>query len=439
MKSKKSSESDENHYGEDDENDNDSSKVHRKRKRNPKRNRTQDENGDGKKPTTVVDSNSKPITIDVDDDDDDDDGSDRKVDTSSTNNNDEICQTGETNETNPKRKEEGMKNHPNDTLDNPQMNKKMNLKGQKQKQDHDEKHSMEALLSIPLKYILRKTSKGRNQHQQLLSKTEATAFLQISNLAYELDILVQMATSALYKSHLAKQLSSRITPSPSSPYSYYHYYLQPIHVLLKIHGETIPHQILQHVQTNMERILLVEFPVLSQILHQSSEQNWSVSNALDLHQMDTVGDDSDESDDDDETKHGSDNHSGGSKKKKKKRKNNVNQLGREKGILAELEEEVCKRMNGLIEMANMNHQCVTGGSGVGADDSDNKMDMDVDVDDTTDADIFDLMTAPKYKKEEGDGCDDDDKQFMSMARLCRNLFSDDDTENGLQHEFDDGK
>jgi len=108
----------------------------------------------------------------------------------------------------------------------------------KQEQQGGGHPSIQALLSVPLKYILRKTSNikinkvssnhshdrnikntangKRKKEQLLLSKIEASAFIQLSNLAHEIDVLLYMLSSALHKSHVTKELSRLIsTPRPT--------------------------------------------------------------------------------------------------------------------------------------------------------------------------------------------------------------------------------
>lgn len=278
---------------------------------------------------------------------------------------------------------------------------------EEEQEQSDQETSIAALLSVPLEYIfrqrqvpvgtsdqsskpppLKKQKQNPSSHQKqpfLLSKTEAMTIIQVSNLAHELDCLVQMATNALYKAHLTRQLSIDLS---SSNLHRHNNYLRPIHVLLKIHGDEIPNQILHHVQSNMDRILFIEFPSLCQVLNQCSEQNWSVSSALQT----SIS-----------------------------FENNVSELGKEKGIVAEIEEELCKRMNGLIEMS-MN------GTSVNSNDSDEGG-----------QDIFDRLNIKKIKSNYGNnhGGDTDNEGFLTMAKLCHKLFHDDqEKETGVTEQDD---
>ena len=171
-------------------------------------------------------------------------------------------------------------------------------------------NAIESLLSVPISYILHKTS-SQNKNPHLLSRMEASLLLQITTLSYELDALLQMSIEAVENSHACKKFSRDIDESRNV-------FLRPLHCLLHTHGRVIPQQVVQHVQNNLEGIL-GHFPVIIQSLKQCAEQNWSVSNALLGMSVDGIG---------------------------------VGVLGEEKGLLAEMEEEVCKRMEGLMDVCN---------------------------------------------------------------------------------------
>jgi len=173
-------------------------------------------------------------------------------------------------------------------------------------------NAIESLLSVPIPYICHKTS-SQNKNAHLLSRMEASLLLQITTLAYELDTLLQMSIEAVEISHACKLFSNNIDESRNV-------FLRPLHCLLHTHGRVIPQQVVQHVQNHLEGIL-GHFPVVIQSLRQCAEQNWSVSNALLGMSVDGLG---------------------------------VGMLGKEKGLLAELEEEVCKRMEGLMDVCNQN-------------------------------------------------------------------------------------
>lgn len=171
-------------------------------------------------------------------------------------------------------------------------------------------NAIESLLSVPIHYICHKTS-SQNKNAHLLSRMEASLLLQITTLAYELDTLLQMSIEAVEISHACNIFCNNIDESRNV-------FLRPLHCLLHTHGRVIPQQVVQHVQNHLEGIL-GHFPVVIQSLRQCAEQNWSVSNALLGMSVDGLG---------------------------------VGMLGKEKGLLAELEEEVCKRMEGLMDVCN---------------------------------------------------------------------------------------
>jgi len=207
--------------------------------------------------------------------------------------------------------------------------------------------TIEALLSVPLSFIFRQTNsnnsksnKNSTQSNQnfLLSRVEATLLLQISQLAHEMDTLTSMTLQALDKSRVVRDLNQsirRIGPNinhegPGTTDDGLHtFYLRAIEPLLRTHGLTIPQRVLQHVQVETERILGNELPSLGRTLRQFSEQNWCVANTL----SETMGGISGMMtyDDDDD---------GGT----------VGRLEREKRAVSELEEEVCRRIDGLVRM-----------------------------------------------------------------------------------------
>jgi hypothetical protein len=173
-------------------------------------------------------------------------------------------------------------------------------------------NSIESLLSVPISYILRKTS-SQNKSTPLLSRMEASLLIQITTLSYELDTLLQISIEAVEKSHDCKKFSRNIDESRNV-------FLRPLHCLLHTHGRIIPQQVVQHVQNHLEGIL-GHFPIIIQSLRQCAEQNWSMSNALLGMSADEMG---------------------------------IGVLGKEKGHLAEMQEEVCKRMEGLMDGCNHN-------------------------------------------------------------------------------------
>mmetsp|Transcript_4226 Transcript_4226/g.8080 ORF Transcript_4226/g.8080 Transcript_4226/m.8080 type:complete len:366 (+) Transcript_4226:36-1133(+) len=180
-----------------------------------------------------------------------------------------------------------------------------------QKNDENSFHSTESLLAIPVRYILRQTS-FQNKHPHLLSRMEASLLLQSNLLSYELDALLKLSIEAIEKSHACKQFSRDIAECD------YNIYLRPLLCLLHTHGKVIPQQVVQYVQNQLE-VILGHFPGIIQSLRQCAEQNWSVSNTLLGMNVDGM---------------------------------EIDLLGKEKGILAEIEEEVCRRLQSLMAICD---------------------------------------------------------------------------------------
>lgn len=204
--------------------------------------------------------------------------------------------------------------------------KRQRTNSQTPESDQNSFHAIENLLSVPLKYILRRTSssplspsaaQNKTNNPHLLSRMEASLLLQITTISYELDALFQMSIEAIENSHTCKAISWEITQSPNV-------FLRPLHCLLHIHGKIIPQQVIQYVQNELEGILS-DLPVIIQSLRQCAEQNWSVSNALMEMNISMTG-------------------------------TPVNLLGKEKGLLAEIEDEVCKRLEGLIDVCSSGNE-----------------------------------------------------------------------------------
>jgi len=157
----------------------------------------------------------------------------------------------------------------------------------------------------------------------------------------------------------------------------------------------------------------------------------------------------DDDDDDDEEEEYGDNddneencgiNNNNTKKKsntgRKKNANYVSQLGRDKGILAELEEEVCKRMDGLVQMS-------IGNSSTAASDTDQNDNDDVDVNTQNNInrksgsiDVFDQTVLGRCKTngEVNSGVE----EFMSMEKLCQKLFDDDKSDCKTNNNEDGG-
>jgi hypothetical protein len=166
---------------------------------------------------------------------------------------------------------------------------------------------MESFLAVPLDCILRRTA----DNNRLLSSVEANLFLGITRIAYEMDALLEMSLQSIQKTKTCEHIAKNIEQSQNA-------FLYPMHSILHVHGILIPQKVLQTVQNELERIL-IHFSPMIQTLQQLAEQNWSVSNALTV-MVQTNGDAF------------------------------VNVLGKEKGNLAELEEELCRRLELVIHL-----------------------------------------------------------------------------------------
>eukprot|EP00554_Chaetoceros_debilis_P015210 CAMPEP_0194127094 /NCGR_PEP_ID=MMETSP0150-20130528/60340_1 /TAXON_ID=122233 /ORGANISM="Chaetoceros debilis, Strain MM31A-1" /LENGTH=725 /DNA_ID=CAMNT_0038820997 /DNA_START=147 /DNA_END=2321 /DNA_ORIENTATION=- len=205
--------------------------------------------------------------------------------------------------------------------------------------------AIEKLLAVPLHYVLRQT----NKKSYLLSRIEASLLLQITTLSYELDALISMSVQAIERSQICHDFSHDISNFHVHQHSYPFplVYLRPLHCLLHQHGTTIPQQVIQHVQDHLEQILVGQIPSIVQQLKQCAEQNWSVSHALasldlgadtDIHMSTSTS-----------TSTNSVHSNGGGSDADNM---NVGTLGREKGLMAELEEEVCRRIEGIVKVCN---------------------------------------------------------------------------------------
>lgn len=165
---------------------------------------------------------------------------------------------------------------------------------------------MESLLAVPVKYIIKRAGAESNS---LLSSVEANLLLAVTKLAYEIDLLLEMSLESMERTKMCNHISNGIVFLEN-------HYLFPFQSVLYLHGIVIPQKVLQYVQLEIERIL-TQFPIIIQTLHQLAEQNWSVSNTLTAI-LQTNGDFS------------------------------VNNLGKEKSNLAEVEDELCRRLEQVM-------------------------------------------------------------------------------------------
>lgn len=223
--------------------------------------------------------------------------------------------------------------------------------------------SVEALLSVPLDLILRElptppasasttatgAPKRKTRRRTLLSRSEATTLLRVTQLSIEQDVLVGLAADVLANAHMCSTLRRRIedscrvlyggtshggdnnngSASSSSgetvPPVRYPRHLLALLPILSVHADSIPDRTVRHVQAESQRIL-TELAQCATTLRQCAEHNWTVSEHLLVDVGGAVGD-----------------GAGGT--------TTGSNVGRDKESLAEIEEAVCDRIEGLVGMA----------------------------------------------------------------------------------------
>lgn len=291
--------------------------------------------------------------------------------------------------------------------------------------------SVEALLSVPLDLILRElptphasapaaTATGaprrKTRRRTLLSRSEATALLRVTQLSIEQDVLVGLAADVLANAHMCATLRRRIEDScrvlhggtsnggdSSSggsaseiaeivPPVRYPRHLLALLPILSVHADSIPDRTVRHVQAESQRIL-TELAQCATTLRQCAEHNWTVSEHLLVDVGGAVG-----------------GGVGGT--------TTGSNVGRDKESLAEIEEAVCDRIEGLIGMA------VDTGSTSNRGDSDDDVNIKSpagsrkrkrgaeDASGAIPQDVFDVSV------------DYTSGEFVSMAELCGRLFPD---------------
>lgn len=128
--------------------------------------------------------------------------------------------------------------------------------------------SVQQFLTVPLPIIFRQVDGGGGK--PLLTRAEAQALLRITNLACEFDILVDLISQALERQLVARQLRADVQSIPT---------LRSLVPTLVAHGQEIPQQALERLQTELDRVL-VELEACGVQLKQFSEQNWTMSDSL---------------------------------------------------------------------------------------------------------------------------------------------------------------
>ena len=181
--------------------------------------------------------------------------------------------------------------------------------------------SVERLLSVPLDVVFREVPSAAaapmsQRRKPLLTRAEAQCLVKTAQLAHQVDVIVDISSHALSRQQWCRSFRESIQGVPL---------LRSVLPVLSVHGDKIPSSALKNVQGELDRVLL-ELEACASALHQYSEQNYTLSESL----LDAFGD-------------GQAPSSG-------------QELAREKRIMAEIEEEVCVRIDRLLGMAALNTQ-----------------------------------------------------------------------------------
>jgi hypothetical protein len=162
--------------------------------------------------------------------------------------------------------------------------------------------SMEAQLYIPMVVIFRQVL-SNNRAKPLLTRSEAQSMLRMNMLSQEIDVLVQLSSEAFNKKLWCNNIEATLVSHPV---------LRALLPLLHCHGKKKPEKALAYIQQELSRALH-EITTLSNMMHQSADQNYTLSESL----LDALG---------------------------------GNSLAEEKRLLGDLEEEICKRCYELLQM-----------------------------------------------------------------------------------------
>lgn len=172
-------------------------------------------------------------------------------------------------------------------------------------------YSIERLLSVPLDVIFRKVASG-NRSKPLLTRAEAQCLVKTTQLAHQVDAIVQVSFQALSRQVWCKDFAESIQTVPL---------LRSVLPLLVVHGTQTTSSALTQVQTELDGVLS-ELEACAAALQQYSEQNWTLAESL----IDAFGGR------DMPVSSGQD-------------------LAREKRIIAEIQEEVCARCQSVLKMS----------------------------------------------------------------------------------------
>ena len=178
-----------------------------------------------------------------------------------------------------------------------------------------------------------------------------------SQFAYELDILIHMAMEAFHRFQTCTNIYNSITTTSTTRttihekdetneyYGIPKEYTRAILPLLNIHGSQIPNSVLQYVQNEIHRIVNIHLYHCQITLNQQAEQNWNVSQQLQLHNH----------------PNNNNNHSSSSI-----------QLSTWKQIIAEIQEQLSQRIQHIIlSMATPPNTTTNSNSNSNKNDNDN--------------------------------------------------------------------
>ena len=196
----------------------------------------------------------------------------------------------------------------------------------------ERRYSVESLLSVPLEVIFREIGDGNTQTAQSpsqatrkpwLTRAEAHCLLRVSMLAHELDVLVRLSEDALARrqwgqSFCRKLVHTEPRDDKESAKVLVHPLLRPIICILAVHDQFSSQGCLRYVQMQIDRVVL-GLRMCAGTLRNSSEQNFTYADNL----LDALGDGSNT-------------------------RNPGRVLEREKRKLAELEEELCRRIESIL-------------------------------------------------------------------------------------------
>jgi hypothetical protein len=143
------------------------------------------------------------------------------------------------------------------------------------------------LLAVPMDIILCEATQAPSSHKRgrnLLLSGEAMVFLRVSQLAYEMDVLLDLASQALRQ----RLDVDRLEHSMTRPHQPYRNSLLAIIPLLHVHGRDVSNRAIQRVHYEVGRVMQ-ELAQIAVTLHQSSEQNWNVAESLRDSQAEDIG------------------------------------------------------------------------------------------------------------------------------------------------------